>query len=126
MAFGNADLAGSRHIPEMNCLAACGRDPAPIRMPGDHHYSLRVIQGGQHASEDGYCVRHSDGPGHLCNERSTKNPLTEELAGADIERELVDRAEIAERLGHALDAQQGHLGRSRFRQWLGRLRARFA
>src|SRR6267143_5414017 len=53
MAFGNADLAGSRHIPEMNCLAACGRDPAPIRMPGDHHYSLRVIQGGQHASVSG-------------------------------------------------------------------------
>src|SRR5437899_1913177 len=50
MTFGNADLAGSRHVPEMNSLAARGHEPAPIRMPGDNHYSLGVVQRRKHAS----------------------------------------------------------------------------
>ncbi|GCC48793.1 hypothetical protein chiPu_0033139, partial [Chiloscyllium punctatum] len=74
---------------------------------------IRRLEAGEHAQQRGLAA-------------AARPEQREELAGADVERELVDRAEIPERLGDALDPQQRHVRDGRFRQRPRRLRSRFA
>ena len=59
---------------------------------------VRRLETGEHAQQRGLAA-------------AARAEQREELAGADVERQPVDRAETAECLRHALDAQQRHVVR---------------
>src|SRR5438132_8975942 len=42
--LGNANLPASRHIPEVNCLAATCDQPTTPGVPGDNRNTLRMVQ----------------------------------------------------------------------------------
>ena len=58
---------------------------------------VRRLEAGEHAQQRGLAA-------------AARAKQGKEFAGADIERELVDRAKVAEFLRHSLDAQQRHVG----------------
>ena len=63
---------------------------------------IRRLEAGQHAQQRGLAA-------------AARAQQREELAGADVERQAIHRAKAAESLGHALDAQQRHVGATAWR-----------
>jgi hypothetical protein len=78
-----------------------GRDVPAV----EQDFSLiRRLEAGEHPQQRGLAA-------------AGRSEQGEKFPGADLKRQLVDRNKSAEALGHAVDAQQRHVGHGRRFRW---------